>query len=658
MKNLMIYGLLLMAAGSSLLQAQTRELTFDTKSAIYAANEEWLTFACEVPDGMVDLGSKYQSEMYWYSLYNFGNLLFRSGLGVHAVNNPLFKKHVEEDKDMPWHTPMMPLMGQRKFMMHKVSQFKAASGANQLDNVFAGMAPPKGAFPIYLEYASGSPVFQKDPSLEDWSTLRWDDKTFDKTLSPAAWGQSLMKSVLWTEDFFHGHRTMNGVTYNGVGAHDGAHGFRGSMLTALSLVKTFALKSELAYHANTGELGGIDPAAYDPMEGAIYYPHAYEANMKMMMMKPMMNMMMEGKVPPVVKKFKVTDPTSDLFDVASLLWGESEFYYVTDPKNENFARLYGDAQWSAQGKSQEEINEILRSGKAIFPEGTPHMLAKGISVVNFKNIMALHFNKKQGSLVDSWHPENGMGDHISTDNAAMAIMALANTYKRMQDVPKVANGAKMILTAQADFLLKQQQRDGGIANGFSLGSAITADGGNRSLLSQTFAIRAWLDAYKVTQNDTYLQAANKAYDFMETKLWSSVAGVYRSEEGASTSTYDGMNYGSTIGALRELAITRSGAQRRAVVARMDEFFLNVKNKNGLQVAEIDMTGEPIPNVEKAAAMNEKMAEMQKSDPEKAKMMMARMRDMDNDGVPKPKFVKGLKHGAAPITAGSITISTN
>lgn len=640
------------------LKAQDRELTFDTKSAIYAANEEWLTFACEVPDGMVDIGSKYQSEMYWYSLYNFGNLLFRSGLGIHAVNNPLFKKHAQEDKDMPWGSTMMPLMGQRKFMMHKVAQFKAASGANQLDNVFAGLAPPKGAFPIYLEYASGSPAFQKEPSLQDWSTLRWDDKTFDKTLSPDAWGQSLMKAVLWTEDFFHGHRTSNGVTYIGVGAHDGAHGFRGSMLTALSLVKTFALKTELAYHAKTGELGGVDPATYNPMEGAIYYPHAYKAKTKMMMMKPMMNMMVEGKVPPVVKKFEVTDPTSQLFDVASLLWGESEFYYVTDPKNENFARIYGDAKWSAQGKTQEEIDATLKSGKAIFPKGKPHMLAKGISVVNFKNMMGLHFVKEKGTLVDTWHPKDGQGNRISTHNAAMAIIALANTHKRLYDVDKVKNGAKMILTAQANFLVKQQDNDGGIANGFILEGGVSAYKSTRTLLAQTYAIRAWLEAYKTTNDKKYLNAANKAYDYMEKNLWTQTAGVYRSEEGASTSTYTGLNYGSTIGALRELAITRSGSDRRQVVARMDEFFLNVKNKNGLQIAEIDMTGDPIPSPEKAAKMKSKMKEMQKSDPKKAKMMMTRMQDMDSDGVPKPKFVKGLKHGAAPVTAGSVSISTN
>ena len=110
--------------------AQDRDLRFETKNAMYAANEEWLTFACEIPDGMVDIKSKNASEMYYYSRYGLGNLLFRSGLGVHMVNNPLFEKHAKEDDGMKWKNSMMPVMGQRKFMLHKIAQFKRVSGTD------------------------------------------------------------------------------------------------------------------------------------------------------------------------------------------------------------------------------------------------------------------------------------------------------------------------------------------------------------------------------------------------------------------------------------------------------------------------------------------------------------------------------------------------
>lgn len=186
-KTIIILNLALLMAVSALqVKAQQRDLRFETKPAMYASNEEWLTFACEVPEGMVDIGSQNQNEMYFYSMYSLGNLVFRSGLGVHIVSNPLFEKHAREDKDMPWSKGMMRLMRQKKFMLHKVAQFKAKSGADKLDNMFAGLGPVEGAFPVYLEYASATPTFVKDPQLDDFSTLRWDKKSFDKTMNPGA----------------------------------------------------------------------------------------------------------------------------------------------------------------------------------------------------------------------------------------------------------------------------------------------------------------------------------------------------------------------------------------------------------------------------------------------------------------------------------------
>lgn len=634
---------------------QQRELRFETKSAMYAANEEWLTFACEVPDGMVELGLKHQSDMYWYSMYNLGNLLFRSGMGVHVVSSPLFEKHAKEDKGMPWSKGMLP-MRQRKFLLHKVAQFKAKSGAARLDNpVFKGYGPPPGAYPVYLEFSSGVPTFVKDPNLQDWSTLRWDPSTFDKSMNPGAWGQALMKEILWARDFFHENRTSKGVTYVGTGAHDGAHGFRGSMLIALALNKAFALKQTLAYNPQTGKLGSVDPMTYDPKKGPLYYPHRYEVRFKSMA-KPMMNMMVPGKAPDWPKKFLVTDNSSDLFDVASLLWGLSEFYYITGPTvKDAFDELFGDPKWIAKDKSEAEIQAALKKGKTIFPKEDPHKLSKGMTAVNFKNIMALHFNGGKGTFVDTWKPGQGQGKHITTANAGMAVVALANVYHRLHDVDMIRQGAKKMLLAQADFLLQRQDSDGSIANGFDLNGQ--AEKSTKTLLSQAMAMRAWLAAYQITKDKKYLDAAERTFDFMQKNLWHEGAGVYRAYVGATQSKFDGMNYGATLGALRELAIARNANDRAPVANRLDEFFFNVSNKAGLQIAEINMTGEMIPDARQAAEMQKKMMELEKKDPQKAMAMKKKMMDSDQDGVPKPKFVMGTPKGAAPIHAASVTIPT-
>jgi hypothetical protein len=630
--------------------SQKRDMRYYTEPAMYAANEEWLTFACEVPDGMIDLGSKNQSEMYFYSMYSLGNLLFRSGMGVHIVSNPLFEKHAKEDKGMPWSKGMM-LERQKAFMLHKVAQFKAKSGANNLDNIFAGYGPVKGAFPIYLEYSSGVPTFMKDPDPTDFSTLRWDNKSFDQTMNPGAWGQTLTKQILWARDFFKENRKSGGVTYIGTGAMDGGHGFRGAMLIAMALTKSYALKSTLAYNANTEQLGGVDPMTYDPMKGVIYYPHEYKVSE---WMPPMEGMMM----PPIPQAFKVTDPTSDLFDVASLIWGESEFYHITDPTvKDGLDAVFGDPMWMVNGMPEEKIQQELQAGKTIFPQKDPHMLSKGLTAVNFKNLKALHFDEANMTFVDTWHPKKGKGNHISTYYAGMTIVALTNVSRRMHDVDMIKNGAKKMLTAQATFLLMQQNEDGSIADGFKVGSKVKADK-NHSLLAQAFAIRGWLAAYQVTNDKKFLDAANKTYSYIEKELWDEAAGVYKTDEKASKSKYDAMLYGAVLGALREMAISREGGNRQKVVDRLDQFFVSVKKKNGLQIAEINMTGEPIPNKEQAMKMMKKMDEMMQTNPEQAKAMKMKMMDSDKDGVPKPKFVMDTEFGAAPVTAGSVVIPTN
>ncbi len=77
------------------LDGQLRDMRFDTTKAMYAANEEWLTFACEVPEGMVQLDLTHQSDMYWYSLSTLGNLVMRSGMGVHLVTSQLMEQQAK-----------------------------------------------------------------------------------------------------------------------------------------------------------------------------------------------------------------------------------------------------------------------------------------------------------------------------------------------------------------------------------------------------------------------------------------------------------------------------------------------------------------------------------------------------------------------------------
>jgi hypothetical protein len=618
-----------------------RQLRFDTAPAMYSANEEWLTFACELPDGQVNIGSSKAVEMYYYSRYGLGNLLFRSGMGVHIVHNPLFKMHANNDKGMPWYNKPN---GHAMFFHHKVNQFVKRTGAHMLEKQF----PPKGVYPIYLEYASGVPTFETQPELSDFKTLRWDRSQMDKRMTPAGWGQSMMKQVLWARDFFTNHKTANGIAYLGNNKDDGGNGFRGAALIAQAITKSFALKSTMAYNAQTGELGGVNPKTYSPKDEPVYYPHEYQ---------PVFSGNTPAGKPPKPQRFKVTDKSSDLFDVASLLWAQSEFYFFTDPKIEDdYDKVFGDPKWNPEA-DPEQLQKWFKQGKTIFPQ-KPHKLAKGLTAVNVKNLKGLHFNKQHGTLVDNWHPEKGAGDRITTQNIGMAVTALANTYHHMHDVPKLRKAAKQMIGAQVNFLLTQQAEDGSFANGYQLtGDGVRAGQGARKLLSQAAAIRALLSAYHVTENEKLVDAAEATYRFMENELWSDQAGVYRAAVGADQSTYDGYNFGATLGALRELAIVRNGTERDAVVDRLDAFFEKVGQREGLQLAEIGHTGEPVPSIAKRKELMAKLQKLKQKNSAKAKQMQRKMADSDGDGVPKPPFVAGTKFGAAPVQAASVTIET-
>ncbi len=674
-----------------------RDIRYVTQDAMYLANEQWLLFACDLPAGQTDIGSNFNKDSYWYSRYNLGNLLMRSGMGIHMVYNPLFKQHSANDKK-PDGTKMFPTP--KDFMHFKIRQFCARTGLpcrldpENMDNPKA--FPPKGVFPIFLEFASGSPRFQQPPVPMDFTTLRWNPKSIDKTIITGALGQTLMKQVLWSEDFFANHRKgPNGEVWLGNKKEYG-NGFRGAVLTAESITKMFALKSTLAYDPVSGKLGDVgDPATYDPMKGLRYYPHALRP--KLVSMKPGM--------PPAPVAWEVVNTSSHLADQASLLWGTSEFYFYSDPTvKDSFDLVFGD-----QGDH--------KTKGALFP-AKPHMLSKGLSVVAFKNMMAMHFDMKNGTFrsvaepgtkrvvvvtapeaqikagretvgvvrkgqelpvhwtmegwlgvkytprgaktgngatVKGWIKSNQVAD-ITTADAGMALIALSNLHSRLHDAPApLLSKVKMAINAQASFLREElMASDGGFYNGYTLESG--AEEGARELLSQGRGIRGLLAAYSVTGDSSFKNAAEKAYAYMNQKLWSDSAQTYRSAEGAMESTYTPKNVGATLGALRELALAANGDARQQVVANIDKFFAATQTGHRQQLAEIDPTGEPIPPMDQMKKMKAQLMALMKKDPKRGKAMMMKMADVDGDGVPKPGMAGG-EFGFAPVPAFAVKVAT-
>jgi len=612
--------------------ATGRNIRYVTRDSMFLANEQWLLYACDLPAGQTDIGSKYNNDAYWYSRYNLGHLLMRSGMGIHMVHNPLFKKHAVEDKNKDG-SMMFPKP--KDFMKFKIRQFCARTGLPcRLDPKHKNNPkafPPKGVFPIFLEFSSGLPRFTKPPQTSDFSTLRWHPDSMDRTINPGAVGMSLVKQTLWAEDFFATHREgPNGEVWFGNPKEYG-NGFRGAVLTAMAITKMFTLMSTLAYDPRTGQLGGVNPKTYNPSEGLRYYPHQIRPRMKQM----------PGK-PPAPTGWEVIDSNSHLFDLAALLWGTSEFYFYSDPKvKDSYDVIFGD-----QGDR--------RTRGAMFPL-KPHMLSKGLSAVFIKNMMAMHFDKANGTFHSIARPGTKSGD-IRTVDAGIALVGLANAYRRLHDAPPKLRGMiKMMVTAQAAFMRNNMMDgDGAFYNGYTIGTG--PENSRRSLTAQGLGIRGLLAAYSVTKDASLKRAAFSTYRYLNENFWAAGAQTYRSSIGASISSYTPLNVGAMIGALRELALVSGGAGRREVVGRIDQFWAATQTRHRQQLAEIGPTGEPIPSMEQMRAMQARLLQLSQTDPERALAMKARMADVDQDGVPKPGMAGG-KFGLAPVPAGLVKVKT-
>jgi hypothetical protein len=357
------------------------------------------------------------------------------------------------------------------------------------------------------------------------------------------------------------------------------------------------LKSEIAYDGK--KLGDVNPFAYEAE--LMYYPH-----------KVMVELSYPEDGPPVPTSYNVVDPSSQLFDQASLLLGTSEFYRFSDPKIEdNWDSVFGSP---AEG--------------ALFPPA-PHTMAKGLTGVVLKNIIAMHFDPTRQTFVSEW--ANGeRGKTISSLDAGITLLALANVYNAFHDDDEIRQGARKMLERQAQFLSEYLQRpDGGFVESYNLETSAQSES-PRTLASQAMAIRGLVAAYHLIEEANYLGSAMSALNFMNENLWSSSAEMYRSAEGAELSSYTPLSIAAALGALREIVLVRKDPD---ALARFKLLFVNALKKNGLQIAELEPTGEKMQSVRDIMTP-----------------------DNDGDGVRKPHFAGG-KFGTAPVIAGKIEVST-
>lgn len=560
------------------LNGNVSKTRFDTAKAVYGGNELYLSgvpfFEKITQLGLPsdkDLVTITSEDSFWYSRYIMTALDFQSGMGLHLMQSKRIVLQAEEEGISP-----------KDFYEKFLGRVKERTGQE---------SPPPGIYPIYAQFTSGDPDLTQLPDLSDYGTLRWNPQKFDKTISQAGLGQGLYNQTLWAEYFFgskHGENLLG---------NDAAEGYLGALLVAEAVSKMHFLQTEAAYDGR--KLGVVNPFAYEAK--LMYYPHQI-----------LVELSYPENEPPQPVSYQVFDPTSQLFDQASLLLGTSEFYHFSDPKIED--------NWNAVFGSPTE--------GALFPP-EPHNTAKGLTGVVLKNIIAMHFDPVRQTFVSTW--ENGeRGKTISTVDAGITLVALANTYNAFHDDEEIRQGARKVLERQAQFLSEfMQLQDGGFVESYNIETSAHSQE-PRKLVSQAMAIRGLIAANQVTENAAYLESAMSALNFMNQKLWSAFAKLYRSEEDIALSRYTPLDIGATLGALREVVLAKKDQE---ALKKFMIVFVSALQKNGMQLSELAPTGEKFDSVADVLTP-----------------------DSNGNGVRKPQF-SGGKFGMSPVLAGQIDVPT-
>lgn len=521
---------------------------------------------------------------YEYSRYQLGVVISRSGIGLHMMWAPMIQQMASMETDPNFDGSFTGTPNGFKEddeLMKNIMHF----------SMLANQMAPANPYPQFGEFISGDPHIPQpiDPVnfATDFATLRWDRTLMDKTLNPAAMGQTLMKQYLWAQDMLGGFHDSddNGIEPDGVVTPDSTgsshfdptnnvyyggnnlDGFIGQVLTAEGINKVFFTINNLAYNGNT--LGAVDPMTYDPSNGIQFFPHKISVTEDIV----------DATMPPKPGTLTVTDADSYLFDQLSFLWGTLSFKNMMDPDNSSTSAHIAYHSVFDGDPFPQPMSQTGVPG--------PFDLMKGASMVFAKNIFAMHFDETNGTFVDKSSLSAGTvvrDNLVTTVNAGYILPILKLLAEEFNGTPlhdMAING----ITAQANFIINSlKNSDGSFANSFTIG--IGKDNSAVTLEAQAGAIRGLYAAYEATGEANFLIEANNAYDYLITNFYSPQLKAFYTTLGNSQAVYTPFNVAVLSGAMREARLVGDKTDSPLLYTRFFNFV-----GNSMQLSESESTGE-------------------------------------------------------------------
>ena len=536
-------------------------------------------------------------ESYEYSEEAMYALNYQSKMGPHLVNGLLNAKRG----------------GDMKAFAKRFMEFAKVTG-NEASII------PLNMHPTALPYVSGNPTFAKNPDmtivnydevvvtingkettvktaipayLRDYKSLAWKESGMNKTFNPAAFGAALLKDTMWAQDFLGGMHVIaddaeveatsstmdqDGIHALGVSSADGVNG---AILTELAHERILFMQEKLGY--NGKKLGVSFTPSYDASK-PVWFANAVSVK--------------EGKKNGVksIAKMTVDKGHSSLRDTWQVLWPISEFYSYSDQRvtnvNQNpaFLSVFDGAPFAAAPKKNidSKRSNDIKSDDAF-------SVAANVQNLMFENISTIHYNKKMGTLVDTFNGK--MGSSVTTYDAAYSLEAL-RIFQRSIDALPVgygsADGAKSldskqgkealkIITAQANFLIYNLKTSNGLyATSYDLKKSKSK---GIDLGTQFAVVRGLTAAYLASENSIYRSEARALVMAIEKNMYSKKIGTYID----STSVYTPYTIAAVSGGLRDSinhlknvgSENNDSLELQQLTQRYTSFFQTVVNGNSI-----------------------------------------------------------------------------
>ncbi|QKJ23241.1 hypothetical protein [Poseidonibacter lekithochrous] len=437
--------------------------------------------------------------------------------------------------------------------------------------------------------------------LRDYKTLAWQDSGMDKTFNAAAFGAALLKDTMWAQDFLGGmHVIENDEEVEATSStmdHDGKHalgvssadGVNGAILTELAWERILFMQEKLGFDGKN--LNTKFTPSYDASK-PVWFAHKVAVT--------------EGEANGTksIASLKVTDSKSSLRDTWQVLWPISEFYAYSDQRvnnaNQNpaFLSVFDGEPFKNAPKKNTDSNRSndIKADDAF-------SVAANVQNLMFENISTIHFDKKAGTLVDTYNGKKG--STVTTYDAAYSIEAL-RIFQRAIDALPVgygsADGAKSLESAQgkealsliktqADFLVsKLKGKDGLYANTYDIAKASKS---GKSVGTQFAVVRGLTAAYLATKSENYRDEARALVLAIEKNMFDKNIGTYVD----ASKEYTPYSIAAVSGGLRDAInhLKNEGAEKESALElqnltqRFTSWFQLVVNGNklneGAQLAE-------------------------------------------------------------------------